>query len=198
MYSSTPHDGSRHRLESLSAIGFENLISYLEMENANQTTAHSLSSPLSLIPGEILSSVSYTALHLCIHCCWKCGHHHSGPAEYSSPHSHVLLYQCPFFPGDLVYHSYHTRCSLACLVRRAFPLNGCLLQMYFFHSTGISEVCLLTAMAFDRYLAICSPLHYPTVMTSKLCVWLTLGYCVCAVLPPLPKLPGSPHCHLWL
>ena len=63
------------------------------------------------IKSDTVSTVS-TALHLCIHCCWKCGHHHSSPAEYSSPHSHVLLYQCPFFPGDLVYHSYHTKDAL--------------------------------------------------------------------------------------
>ncbi|KFO36626.1 Olfactory receptor 6K2 [Fukomys damarensis] len=72
--------------------------------------------------------------------------------------------------------------------RRSISLNGCLLQMYFFHSTGISEVCLLTAMAFDRYLAICSPLHYPTIMTSKLCTQLTLGCCVCGFLTPLPEI----------
>ncbi|KAM6154989.1 LOW QUALITY PROTEIN: olfactory receptor 6K2-like [Erethizon dorsatum] len=72
--------------------------------------------------------------------------------------------------------------------RRSISLNGCLLQMYFFHSTGISEVCLLTAMAFDRYLAICSPLHYPTIMTSKLWAQLTLGCCVCGFVTPLPEI----------
>ncbi|XP_012607801.1 olfactory receptor 6K2-like [Microcebus murinus] len=72
--------------------------------------------------------------------------------------------------------------------RRSISLNGCLLQMYFFHSTGISEVCLLTAMAFDRYLAICSPLHYPTIMTPKLCAQLTLSCCVCGFITPLPEI----------
>ncbi|XP_007945953.2 olfactory receptor 6K2 [Orycteropus afer afer] len=72
--------------------------------------------------------------------------------------------------------------------RKSISLNGCLLQMYFFHSTGISEVCLLTAMAFDRYLAICSPLHYPTIMTPKLCAQLTLSCCVCGFITPLPEI----------
>ncbi|XP_017520349.3 olfactory receptor 6K2 [Manis javanica] len=72
--------------------------------------------------------------------------------------------------------------------KKSISLNGCLLQMYFFHSTGISEVCLLTAMAFDRYLAICSPLHYPSIMTPKLCAQLTLGCCVCGFLTPLPEI----------
>ncbi|XP_077011828.1 olfactory receptor 6K2 [Tamandua tetradactyla] len=72
--------------------------------------------------------------------------------------------------------------------RKTISLKGCLLQMYFFHSTGISEVCLLTAMAFDRYLAICSPLHYPTIMTPKLCAQLTLSCCVCGFITPLPEI----------
>ncbi|KAM9244036.1 LOW QUALITY PROTEIN: olfactory receptor 6K2-like [Dugong dugon] len=72
--------------------------------------------------------------------------------------------------------------------RKSISLNGCLLQMYFFHSTGISEVCLLTAMAFDCYLAICSPLHYPTIMTHKLCAQLTLSCCVCGFITPLPEI----------
>ncbi|XP_069334633.1 olfactory receptor 6K2-like [Eulemur rufifrons] len=72
--------------------------------------------------------------------------------------------------------------------RRSISLNGCLLQMYFFHSTGIGEVCLLTAMAFDRYLAICSPLHYATIMTPKLCAQLTLSCCVCGFITPLPEI----------
>ncbi|NP_001375825.1 olfactory receptor family 6 subfamily K member 2 [Canis lupus familiaris] len=72
--------------------------------------------------------------------------------------------------------------------RKSISLNGCLLQMYFFHSTGISEVCLLTAMAFDHYLAICSPLHYPTTMTPRLCAQLTLSCCVCGFITPLPEI----------
>ncbi|XP_030159232.1 olfactory receptor 6K2-like [Lynx canadensis] len=74
------------------------------------------------------------------------------------------------------------------LGEKTISLNGCLLQMYFFHSTGISEVCLLTAMAFDHYLAICSPLHYPTIMTPRLCAQLTLGCCVCGFITPLPEI----------
>uniref|UniRef100_A0A673TG23 Olfactory receptor n=1 Tax=Suricata suricatta TaxID=37032 RepID=A0A673TG23_SURSU len=74
------------------------------------------------------------------------------------------------------------------LSKKSISLNGCLLQMYFFHSTGISEVCLLTAMAFDRYLAICRPLHYPTIMTTRLCAQLTLSCCVCGFITPLPEI----------
>ncbi|XP_069828895.1 olfactory receptor 6N1-like [Dendropsophus ebraccatus] len=45
--------------------------------------------------------------------------------------------------------------------------TACLAQMYFFLSLGCTECLLLTSMAYDRYVAICSPLHYPTIMTRR-------------------------------
>ncbi|XP_043833601.1 olfactory receptor 1361-like [Dromiciops gliroides] len=48
----------------------------------------------------------------------------------------------------------------------------CLTQMYFFVAFGCSDSILLSAMAYDRYLAVCHPLHYGTVMTSRLCALL--------------------------
>ncbi|XP_066220141.1 olfactory receptor 6K6-like [Saccopteryx leptura] len=72
--------------------------------------------------------------------------------------------------------------------QKTISLAGCLMQMYFFHSLGITEGCVLTVMAIDRYIAICSPLHYPTIMTSKLCIQLTAGSCFCGFLLVLPEI----------
>ncbi|XP_006877221.1 PREDICTED: olfactory receptor 11H12-like, partial [Chrysochloris asiatica] len=59
---------------------------------------------------------------------------------------------------------------------------GCILQFYFFFSLGSSECFHLCAMAFDRYLAICHPLHYPNIMTGPLCVKLVIACWVCGFL----------------
>ncbi|XP_060111778.1 olfactory receptor 10A5-like, partial [Heteronotia binoei] len=56
---------------------------------------------------------------------------------------------------------------------------GCAFQMSIFLITGAAECCILAAMAYDRYVAICQPLHYTLIMSSKVCYelvatsWLT-------------------------
>ncbi|XP_074182802.1 olfactory receptor 11G2 isoform X1 [Rhinolophus sinicus] len=52
---------------------------------------------------------------------------------------------------------------------KVISFSGCFLQFYFFFSLGSTECFFLTVMAFDRYLAICRPLHYPILMTGHLC-----------------------------
>ncbi|KAM9767885.1 olfactory receptor 10A5-like [Dama dama] len=44
---------------------------------------------------------------------------------------------------------------------------GCATQMYFLFFFGVSECFLLATMAYDRYVAICSPLHYPVIMNPR-------------------------------
>ncbi|CAJ0946054.1 unnamed protein product [Ranitomeya imitator] len=51
----------------------------------------------------------------------------------------------------------------------------CLAQFYFLFGFGAAENCLLAVMAYDRYLAICKPLHYATMMTSRTSINLALG-----------------------
>ncbi|XP_045411126.1 olfactory receptor 11G2-like [Lemur catta] len=52
---------------------------------------------------------------------------------------------------------------------KVISFSGCFLQFYFFFSLGSTECFFLAVMAFDRYLAICRPLHYPTLITGHLC-----------------------------
>ncbi|NXT93786.1 O10A7 protein, partial [Anhinga rufa] len=53
--------------------------------------------------------------------------------------------------------------------QKTISFVGCITQTYFFLCFGSSECMLLAAMAYDRYLAICHPLHYPAFMSRKMC-----------------------------
>ncbi|XP_070086518.1 olfactory receptor 10AG1-like [Equus caballus] len=52
---------------------------------------------------------------------------------------------------------------------------ACATQIYFFLMLGATECFLLALMAYDRYVAICNPLHYPRVMNHKVCVQLVVA-----------------------
>ncbi|NXU79938.1 OR6B1 protein, partial [Oreotrochilus melanogaster] len=51
--------------------------------------------------------------------------------------------------------------------------SSCMTQLFFFISLMCTECLLLASMAYDRYLAVCHPLHYSTTMTQKLCYQLS-------------------------
>ncbi|XP_072468937.1 olfactory receptor 8D1-like [Notamacropus eugenii] len=53
--------------------------------------------------------------------------------------------------------------------------SGCLTQFFFFCTFGIADCYMLTAMAYDRYVAICSPLIYNTAMSQNICFLLVAG-----------------------
>ncbi|NXO50473.1 O10C1 protein, partial [Aramus guarauna] len=57
--------------------------------------------------------------------------------------------------------------------------TGCAMQMFFFLFFGVAECFLLAAMSFDRYMAICYPLHYTIIMTSSVCKSLVAGTYIC-------------------
>ena len=53
--------------------------------------------------------------------------------------------------------------------------EGCMTQLCFFLGLGCTECVLLAVMAYDRYVAICHPLHYPVIVSGQLCVQLAAG-----------------------
>ncbi|XP_050774122.1 olfactory receptor 4E1-like isoform X1 [Gopherus flavomarginatus] len=56
---------------------------------------------------------------------------------------------------------------------KTISFGGCVAQMFFLHLFTCTEIFLLTVMAYDRYVAICNPMHYLTVMNHKVCLLLT-------------------------
>ncbi|XP_007438244.1 olfactory receptor 10A4-like, partial [Python bivittatus] len=54
-------------------------------------------------------------------------------------------------------------------------ISGCFAQLYFFGYLATTECYFLAVMSYDRYLAICKPLHYAMLMNSKICIVLITG-----------------------
>ncbi|XP_077326920.1 olfactory receptor 11A1-like [Lithobates pipiens] len=63
---------------------------------------------------------------------------------------------------NLLYIILHDGCTMS--------LAGCVIQFLFFSHTETSECFLLTVMSYDRYLAICKPLHYNSIMNQSNCI----------------------------
>ncbi|KAM9121382.1 olfactory receptor 5AP2-like [Pangshura tecta] len=91
-------------------------------------------------------------------------------------HLHTPMY---FFLGNLscletCYASTILPRMLASLLTgdRTISVSGCIIQFYFFGVLVASECYLLSMMSYDRYLAICKPLHYTVLMNGRICLQL--------------------------
>ncbi|XP_044540184.1 olfactory receptor 4K1-like [Gracilinanus agilis] len=66
--------------------------------------------------------------------------------------------------------------------QKTITFEGCMSQIFFLHVFGGSEMVLLVAMAYDRYIAICKPLHYMTIMSRRVCTILVSASWVIGIL----------------
>ncbi|XP_060111153.1 olfactory receptor 2AP1-like [Heteronotia binoei] len=94
----------------------------------------------------------------------------------TNQHLHTPMY---FFLGNLscleiCYSSALIPVMLDTLLRNGKPISfsSCFLQLFFFGYCLGAECYLLSVMSYDRYLAICKPLHYGTTMNNKKCIQL--------------------------
>ncbi|XP_072494115.1 olfactory receptor 12D1-like [Notamacropus eugenii] len=94
----------------------------------------------------------------------------------SEPQLHSPMY---FFLGNL--SCLDICCSTVTLPKmlddflsthKTISFLGCITQLHFFHFLGSTEATLLSVMAFDRFVAICNPLHYMTLMKHQVCLSL--------------------------
>ncbi|XP_038170657.1 olfactory receptor 6C68-like [Arvicola amphibius] len=71
---------------------------------------------------------------------------------------------------------------------RTITYNACATQIFFTDLFGVAEFFLLATMSYDRYVAICKPLHYMTIMNNKVCRTMVISSWIAAfmiILPPL-------------
>ena len=80
--------------------------------------------------------------------------------------------------------------SVFLLNHREIELHSCLTQMFFIHTFSSMESAILLAMAFDRFVAICNPLHYTVVLTHSRIMGMGLAAMIRGVvlMVPLPIL----------
>ena len=103
--------------------------------------------------------------------------------SYLDPHLHTPMY---FFLSNLSFLDmcYTTSIVPQLLVNlsgadKSISFGGCVVQMYISLALGCTECILLGVMAFDRYAAVCKPLHYTVIMHPRLCAlmasasWIT-------------------------
>ncbi|XP_004479316.1 olfactory receptor 5AN1-like [Dasypus novemcinctus] len=79
--------------------------------------------------------------------------------------------------------------------KQTITFMGCIFQHFIFSTMGLSDACLLTAMAYDRFTAICRPLLYSSVMSPSFCVQMALGAYTAAFSATLSQLCGLLQLH---
>ncbi|XP_019489997.1 PREDICTED: olfactory receptor 7A17-like [Hipposideros armiger] len=114
-------------------------------------------------------------------------------AVSSDPHLHTPMYY--FFSNlsfvDICFTSNTIPKMLVNIQTqsKAITYEGCITQMYFFTLFAELDVCLLTVMAYDRFVAICHPLHYMVIMHPRLCGLLVLvSWIMCVLISLLHSL----------
>ncbi|XP_048372549.1 olfactory receptor 11L1-like [Sphaerodactylus townsendi] len=100
-------------------------------------------------------------------------------------HLHTPMY---FFLGNLsCLETFYTSTLLPRMLGsfltgdRSISVGGCFAQLYCFGTLVIAECYLLASMSYDRYLAICKPLQYATLMSRRLCFLLSAASWLCGI-----------------
>ncbi|XP_053413183.1 olfactory receptor 6C2-like [Nycticebus coucang] len=71
---------------------------------------------------------------------------------------------------------------------KTISYNACVTQLFFAILFGATEFFLLAIMSYDRYIAICKPLHYVSIMSNRVCGWLVICCWIAGLLVIFPPL----------
>ncbi|XP_073413324.1 olfactory receptor 5AR1-like [Dendrobates tinctorius] len=95
-------------------------------------------------------------------------------------HTPMYFFLCNLSSVDVIYVSTILPKMLAIILTedKTISFFGCMTQLSFFIFCGNTEIFILTSMAYDRYLAICSPLHYSSIMTRRVCFIIVTSYMI--------------------
>ncbi|XP_028740128.1 olfactory receptor 5B2-like [Peromyscus leucopus] len=99
-------------------------------------------------------------------------------------HTPMYFFLCNLSFVDLGYSTAVTPTVISefFIVTKVISYNACAAQMFFFIGFATGENYLLASMAYDRYVAVCNPLHYSTRMTTNVCIRLNVGCYICGFL----------------
>ncbi|NWX92852.1 OR4S2 protein, partial [Nothoprocta pentlandii] len=91
--------------------------------------------------------------------------------------SPMYFFLCYLSFVDIFYSSFTVPKMIADFLveKKTISFVGCIAQLFGVHFFGCTEIFILTVMAYDRYVAICRPLHYTTLMTRRACGWMVFG-----------------------
>lgn len=85
--------------------------------------------------------------------------------------------------------------------QQPIALPGCAAQLFFYLTFGINNCFLLTAMGYDRYVAICNPLRYSVIMGKGACIQLaagSLGLGLCMAIAQVTSVFSLPYCRAFV
>ncbi|XP_031198531.1 olfactory receptor 10J1-like [Mastomys coucha] len=114
-------------------------------------------------------------------------------------HTPMYFFLCMLSTSETVYTLVIVPRMLASLVgsSQSISLAGCATQMFFFITLAINNCFLLTAMGYDRYVAICNPLRYTVIMNKRVCAQLVWGSCSIGLLVAIIQIASvfrAPFC----
>ncbi|XP_055137306.1 olfactory receptor 52B4 [Symphalangus syndactylus] len=116
-----------------------------------------------------------------------------------SLHEPMYLFLCVLAVADLILSTTTVPKALAIFwfYAGAISLDGCVTQIFFIHATFIEESGILLAMALDRCVAICDPLHYTTVLSRATIIKIGLAVVLrsfCVIIPDVFLVKRLPFC----